>query len=127
MFPPTRLQDIFSAARSPPVNVPPPNASEHVVRRPSPAGDGANDEKRFCAGGDCVRQRGIRRLEGIVLGTGEEAQEGTTLSRDVIAYGASQHRILCLEGVKHRALRNRTFDMELNLRSGVRQRSKMSR
>jgi len=96
------------------------------VRRPLPAGDGANDEKRFCTGGDCVRQRGIRRLKGIVLGAGEEAQKGTTLLRDVIANRASQHWILCFKSVEHRALRNRTLDVELNLWSGVRQRSKVS-
>jgi hypothetical protein len=63
----------------------------------------------------------------MVLGAREEAQEWTALLRDMIADRPSQHRILCFEGVKHRTLCNRTLDVELNFRSGMRERSKVSR
>jgi len=47
--------------------------------------------------------------------------------RDMIADGASQHRVLRLEGVEHRALGDRTLDVKLNFRTDSRQRTQMAR
>jgi len=70
--------------------------------------------------------RGVSgRLKGIIFLASEKAQEWTALLRDMIAYGAAEHRILRLEGVEHRTLRDRALDVELNLGTGARQRSQM--
>src|SRR6266478_5550824 len=90
------------------------------------AGNGPDDEKGLFPRFDGVGKRAIRRLERIVFLASEEAQERTALLRDVIADRAAQHRILGLEGVEHRALRDRTVDVELHLRTDARQRPQMS-
>src|SRR6267143_6008614 len=92
----------------------------------SPTGNGPDDEKGLFPRGDVVGQRGIRWLKGIVFLAGEEAQERTALLCDVVADGATQHRILDLECVEHRALRDGTFDVELHLGADARQRPQMS-
>src|SRR5713101_7164302 len=88
---------------------------ESRLRCPSTTGNGPDDEKGFFPRCNCVGQWGIRRLEGIVFLASEKTQERTTLLRDVIADGAVQHRILRLESVEHRALRNRALDVQLDL------------
>src|SRR6266850_1405926 len=120
-FHPGRFKEILHAERPPPVNQSQPSAS-----RPLPAGDGPNDEKGLFSRCDCIGKRGIRRLKGIVFLAGEEAQERTALLCDVVADGAAQHRILDLEGIEHRALRDGTFDVELHLGADARQRPQMS-
>src|SRR5258708_38702686 len=80
------------------------------------AGNRPDDEKGLFPRCDGVRKRGVRRLEGIVLLASEEAQERTALLGDMIADRAAQHRILGLEGVEYRALRDGTLDIELHLR-----------
>src|SRR5712692_5097469 len=90
------------------------------------AGNGPDDEKGLCTCCDRIRQRSIRRLEGIVFLAGEEAQERTALLRDVIADGTAQHRILRFEGVEHRALGDRTLNVQLHLGTDARQRSQMT-
>jgi hypothetical protein len=61
-----------------------------------------------------VGHRGVRRLMGKVLLTGEELQHRSALLRDVVADRPAQHRIADLECVEDRALRGRTLDVELH-------------
>ena len=93
----------------------------------SPAGYGSNNEKRFDSRCDRVGQGGIRRLQRIVFGASEEAQERTTLVRDMIADRATEHGVLRLEGIEHGTLRDWTDNIELYLGTDARQRSKMAR
>jgi hypothetical protein len=58
---------------------------------------------------------------------GEKAQESTPLLRDLIANRASQHGITRLQRIEHRALRDRTLDLELHFTADVRQGAKMLR
>src|SRR6267378_7154048 len=90
------------------------------------AGNRPDDEKGLFPRCDGVGKRSIRRLKRIVLFAGEEAQERTALLGDMIADRAAQHRILGFESVEHRALRDRTFDVELHLGADARQRPQMS-
>ena len=90
------------------------------------AGNRPDDEKGLFPRCDGVGQRSIWRLKRIVLFAGEEAQERTALLRDMIADRATQHRILGFESVEHRALRDRTLDVELHLGTDARQRPQMS-
>src|ERR1700687_374672 len=90
------------------------------------AGNRPEDEKGLFPRCDGVRKWGVRRLEGIVLLASEEAQERTALLGDMIADRAAQHRILGLEGVEHRTLRDGTLDVELHLGADARQRPQMS-
>src|SRR5438128_9477611 len=89
------------------------------------AGNGPDDDKRLLSGRDRVGQWGVRRLMGQILLAGEEAQEGSALLRDMVANGAAQHGIVSLERVEDRALRDRAFDLERHLCTGVRQVSQM--
>src|ERR1700722_18399960 len=57
------------------------------------AGDGADDQEGFFAGGDFGRQRRVPGFVGEVFGAGEEAQEWAALLRIVVADGAAQHGI----------------------------------
>jgi hypothetical protein len=52
---------------------------------------------------------------------GEKAQERPALQRIVVANGATQHRIMILEGVKHRALRDWACNFECYFAADVRQ------
>ncbi len=69
----------------------------------------------------------VRRFVRQIFLTGEEAQKGPTLLRDVIADRALQHRIGRLDRVEHRALRHRTFYLNFDFVPDVRQRTKMLR
>src|ERR1700674_151531 len=90
------------------------------------ASNGPYDEKGLFPRCDSVGQRGIRRLKGIVLLASEEAQERAAFLGDMISDRAAQHRILGLEGVEHRTLRDGTLDVELHLGADARQRPQMS-
>jgi len=92
-----------------------------------PAGDGPDDDERLLPGRDGVGERSVGRFVGEILFAGEEAQERPALLRDLVADGAAQHRIPGLESIKHRALRNRAFDVELHFVADVRQRPKVLR
>jgi hypothetical protein len=89
--------------------------------------DGADNQKRFFPRCDCLGQRGIRQFVGEIFLAGEETQEGAPLLRDLIANRAAQHGIPRLKRIEHRALRDRTLDLELHLTPDMRQSSKMLR
>src|SRR5438046_10241149 len=91
------------------------------------ASDGPYDEKGFCTRCDRLGQRRIGRLKGIIFLASEEPQKGTALVGDMIADRAAQHRILRLEGIEHRPLRDRTFDVDLHFGADARQRAPVSR
>src|SRR5262249_42678891 len=91
------------------------------------AGDGADDQKGFFAGGDLLRQWGIGWLKGDVLLASEETQERPALFGDVVSDGPLQHGIGDFECVKDGALRYLTLDLELQLAAGARQRSQVRR
>jgi len=76
------------------------------------AGDGADDQEGFFAGGDGGGERGVGRIVGEIFLAGEEAEEGATLLRDVVADGALQDRIAGFEGVEDGADRDGAFDFE---------------
>src|SRR5438552_3111907 len=88
--------------------------------------DGPDDEKGFCTRCDRLGQRRIGRLKGIIFLASEEPQERTTFLRDMIADRAAQHRILRLEGVEHRPLRDRTFHVDLHFGADARQCAQVS-
>ena len=92
-----------------------------------PAGDGPDDDERLLPGRDGVGQWGVGRFVGEILFAGEEAHKRPALLRDLVADGAAQHGIPGLESIKHRALRNRAFDVELHFVADVRQSSKVLR
>src|SRR5260370_38314206 len=94
---------------------------------PLGAGNGADDEKWLFSGCDFVGQQSVRRLQGIVFRAGEETQERTALLRDMIAYRAAQHRILCFEGIEHGALCDWPRHVQLNLGTDPRHRSQKAR
>src|SRR5438876_2956536 len=91
------------------------------------AGNGPDDEKRFCPRRDRVGQRGVRRFVGQILLAGEEPQERTALLRDVVADRPAQHWIARLERVNDRALRGLTLNVELHLAADARQSPQMWR
>lgn len=62
---------------------------------------------------------------GEIFLAGEEAQKSTPLLRDLIADRAPQHGIARLQCIEHRALRDRSLDLELHLTADVRQRAKV--
>jgi hypothetical protein len=64
---------------------------------------------------------------GQILLTGEEPQEWSALLCYVVADRSAQHRIARFEGVKNRALRSLTLNLELHFATNVRQCSQMCR
>src|ERR671935_3159237 len=62
-----------------------------------------------------------------VLPTREEADERPPLVCDVIANRAAQHRVMLLERIEHRALRNRSVHVDGHLFVNARECSKMLR
>src|SRR6266403_123766 len=86
-----------------------------------------DDEKGLLARGDRVGQWGIGRFMGEIFLACKEPQEWPALLCDVIADGPPQHGIAGLERVEYRALRDRTFDLNLHFAAGVRQRPQMLR
>src|SRR5438876_3864835 len=91
------------------------------------AGHGPDDQKGLGARRDRVGQRGVRRFVGQILLAGEEPHERPAPLRDVVADGPAQHRIAGLERVEDRALRDRTFDVDLHLALDARQLPQMWR
>ena len=79
------------------------------------SGDRPHDHKRLGAAGDCVGQRGIRRLVGQIFLAGEEAHERPALLGRMVADRSAQHWVASLKRVDHRALRDRAFNLELGL------------
>jgi len=63
---------------------------------------------------------------GIVLGAGEEADEGAALEGDVITDGATEHRVLGFEDVQDRALGDRGGDFQADFARNMRQGAEMS-
>src|SRR5438132_240970 len=94
-------------------------------RRGLPAGDRANNQKRLRAGHDRIGQQGIRGLKRQILLAGEVSHVGPALQGDMVADRALQHRILRLECVENRALRDLAFDLDFHLARGLRERSQM--
>jgi hypothetical protein len=88
-------------------------------------GDCADHNERLLAGCDLIGQLHVGRIVREVLLASKKSQEGPALQRIVIANGAAQHGITCLEGVEHRALSNRAVDFERHLAADMRQISQM--
>ena len=57
----------------------------------------------------------------------EEAQKRPPLLRDLIPNRPAQHGVTGLKSVQHRALRDRTFDLNLHFAANMSQRSQMLR
>jgi hypothetical protein len=76
------------------------------------AGDGADYEKRFFAGGDGLGEWSVGGFVGDVFFAGEEAQEGAALFRGVVADGALQHWVLGFERIEDGALRDGGWNFE---------------
>jgi hypothetical protein len=102
-----------------PKAVVPPKSSDQLFLNRLSAGDRADDQERLFARDDGFGQGCIGRFVGQILLTGEEAQESATLLGCVIADRALQHGIRCFDSVEHRALRDRTLDLNLDLVSDV--------
>jgi len=90
-------------------------------QQPSTPGNGPKDDKGLRPGCDRIGQWVVRGLMGQILLAGEEPQKRPALVRDVIADGAAQHGIAGLKRIEHRALRDRTRDVELDFAANVRQ------
>jgi hypothetical protein len=78
------------------------------------AGDGAQDDERVGALGDGGGEGGVRGIVGVVLGAGEEADEGSALMGHVVADRAAEDRVAGLQRVQDRAGRRGTRDVELD-------------
>lgn len=83
------------------------------------AGDGADYQEWFFAGGDGFWQRGVGRFVGEIFLAGEEAEEGAALFADVIADGTLQHGIAGFEGVEDGALGDGGVDFDCDLVADV--------
>jgi len=90
------------------------------------AGDGPDDHEGLGAGGDFGGERSVGRLEGIIFGASEEAEEWAALQGDVVADGAAEHRVAGFEGVEDGTLGDRAEDFELDLGAAVGQGAEMS-
>src|SRR5580704_8674265 len=98
--------------------------------RPTPlsaAGNRSDDQQRLAPRRNRFRQRYIGWLMREILLTSKETQKRPALSRDVIAYGPSQHRIAELKGIEHQPQRRWCFNLERHLAPCLRQRSQMLR
>jgi len=91
------------------------------------ASDGSDDQIRLGAGYHEVWQRGIGRFVREIFLAGEKAQKWPALLRQVVAYRAAQHGIMCFERVEHRTLRHRALNFKRDLAADARQRSQMRR
>src|SRR5215471_8579188 len=60
-----------------------------------------------------------------ILAAGEEPDKRAALLRDMIADRPAQHRIARLQRVEHRALRDRTFDVEHHFAIDLRELAQM--
>src|SRR5579884_2519061 len=90
-------------------------------------GDGSHYQEGFRRGRDRFGQRSVRRLVRQILFTGEEADEGAALFGDVVAYGAGQHGIACLECVEDGPLSDGTLEFELHFAVDLGQCAEMRR
>jgi hypothetical protein len=101
------------------------NLRHQKIFKKSSAGDGADDEERFGSRYDRVGQWRVRRFVGKVLAAGEEAEEGPTRLRSVVADGAAQRRISTLECVDYRALSDRRLQIKLDFAADARKTAQM--
>jgi len=85
------------------------------------SGNGSQDEKWLGPRGHCIGQWRVRRFMGDILFAGEEPQKRPTLLRDLVAYGAAQHRKAGFERVEDRALSGLTLDLQLHIAAYMRQ------
>src|SRR5690349_7361830 len=95
--------------------------------RTLPAGDGADNEEGLGPGGDRVWQGSVGRVVRHVFLARIESDEGTALLRDVVADRPAQHRVLRLQRVQDRALRDWAGDLDPHLAAGAGERLKMCR
>jgi hypothetical protein len=90
-------------------------------------GNGPDNDKRLLPRRDRFGQWGVRRFVGQILLAGEEAQEWSTLLRDLVANRPAQHRKACLERVEDRSQRDRAVELKFYFAADVRERSEMLR
>src|SRR6185503_1539940 len=90
-------------------------------------GDCADDVERLRTRRDCGRQRCVSRLVRHILTTRKEPQQRTTLARNMIANGPTQHRITSLERVEDRASCHFAVNLKLHITTDARQRSQVCR
>src|SRR5262249_57749204 len=70
---------------------------------------------------------GVRGVMGKILGTGEEADEGAALPRDVVADRAAEGRITRFEGVEDGPGSHRRRNVELDLSPDLREGAQVRR
>src|SRR5882672_6830705 len=87
--------------------------------------DRSDDNKRLFSRRDRVGKRSLGRFVGQILLAGEEAQEGATLLRVVVADRAAQHGIAGLDRVENRAQRGSALDYDRDLAADMGQCSQM--
>ncbi len=85
----------------------------------STSGYSANDQKRFPAGNNVIRQRRIRRFVREILGASKEPQEGAPLLGHVITNRAAEHRVLHFKRIEDGSGRDRPLQVQLNLALNV--------
>src|SRR5258708_3899907 len=90
-------------------------------------GNRAQDDQRLLPRYHRIGQWSVWRLMRQILLASEEAQEGPTLLRDMVADRPPQHRIAGLKRVEDRAQRGLAVDLELYFTAHFRQRSQMLR
>lgn len=91
------------------------------------AGDRSQNQKRFRAIRNRVRQRSVRGFMRQIFFAGEESQKRPALLRDVVADRPPEHWITRLQCIKDRTERHRTLNIELHLVVDSRQSSQMVR
>jgi hypothetical protein len=79
------------------------------------AGNGANDQERLIAGGNCMWQGCVWGFLGQIFRASEEAHERAALLGAVVANGAAQHWVGDLERVKSRPQSGLALDIEQHL------------
>jgi hypothetical protein len=91
------------------------------------AGDRPDYDKRFLSGCDGRRQWSVGWVQGEIFLASKEAQERAALLRDVVADGASQHRITSFESIKYRALGGEALNFKFQFVPHMSQRAEMLR
>jgi hypothetical protein len=90
-----------------------------------PARNRANNQKRFLAGRDLLRQWSVWWFVRKVFFAPEKPQERSPLQCAVVPNRSPQHGIASFERVQHRALRNRSRDFERDFATHVGQCTQM--
>ena len=78
------------------------------------SGHSADDQKWFLAVGDRIGQCGLRWFQGKILSTSIEPNKGTPLQSQMIANGATEHRVTGFERVKNRSQCGSPIDDKLH-------------